>query len=154
MAHPPSPTPPPPGGLSVGTAESLVPDACPSLHETRAAVPATVPLLRRSVRRWTEAAGLDPDVAEAVVLAVDEAVTNAVEHGHRHRPGRVGLQLTRADGGQVTAVVADGGTWRPVPDDPGFRGRGLLLIDRLADHAYIAHGPGGTTVTMRWNDAA
>jgi serine/threonine-protein kinase RsbW len=123
---------------------------CAELREMRAAVIAAVPALRQLARAWADSAELDPVTAEALVLAVDEAVTNAVEHGHRDRPGLVRLLLARAQGGAVTAVVADDGTWRPIPDNPGFRGRGLLLIDRLADHAHISHSPHGTTVEMSW----
>jgi anti-sigma regulatory factor (Ser/Thr protein kinase) len=123
---------------------------CAELRETRAAVIAAVPALRHLTRAWADTAELEPVTAEALILAVDEAVTNAVEHGHRDRPGLVRLLLTRAQGGALTAVVADDGTWRPIPVDPGFRGRGLLLIDRLADHADISHSPHGTTVEMSW----
>jgi len=123
---------------------------CTELREMRTAVIAAVPALRQLARAWADTAELDPVTAEALVLAVDEAVTNAVEHGHRDRPGLVRLVLTRADSGETTAVVADAGTWRPIPEDPGFRGRGLALIDRLADDSHVSHGPHGTTVHMTW----
>ena len=39
--------------------------------------------------------------------------------------------------------------WRPVPADPGFRGRGLMLIRRLADEVVVEPTPGGGT-TIRF----
>ena len=49
-----------------------------------------------------------------------------------------------------TCGVEDRGTWRPVPADPGFRGRGLQLIHELAEDVSVQPSPaGGTTVRFR-----
>ena len=46
--------------------------------------------------------------------------------------------------------VEDFGQWRPVPADPGFRGRGLMLIRRLAEEVVVEPTPGGgTTIRFR-----
>jgi len=123
----------------------------PPLHVQveREATLHAVPALRRVARSWAEDCALDDDLAEDVVLAVDEAVTNAVEHAYPGQVGVVRLALSRGEGGEVTVTVEDEGTWRP-PSDPGFRGRGLLLIDALADHAGVTATGAGTTVAMRW----
>jgi anti-sigma regulatory factor (Ser/Thr protein kinase) len=122
-----------------------------ALRATRAAVPDAVPALRQLARTWTEGSAAATDTAEDLILAVDEAVTNAVEHAYPDRAGAVHLQLTRRACGELAVTVEDDGTWRPPPTDPGFRGRGLRLIEALADHALITHTPSGTTVTMSWN---
>src|SRR6185312_15777199 len=45
------------------------------------------------------------------------------------------------------ARIEDFGTWRPVPADSGFRGRGLLLIRRLAEDVTVEQSrEGGTTI--------
>jgi serine/threonine-protein kinase RsbW len=95
---------------------------------------------------------LHEDTAEAVVLAADEAITNAVEHAYPlGTPGTVRLVATRPPcGNGVAVLVQDHGYWRPVPVDPGFRGRGLLLIHRLADRASVTDSLHGTTVRMCW----
>jgi anti-sigma regulatory factor (Ser/Thr protein kinase) len=109
-----------------------------------------VPALRRLTRRWAAESDLDEELAEDVVLAVDEAVTNVVEHAYPEVTGAVRLRLTRWECGELTVVVEDDGTWRPLPGDPGFRGRGLSLIDRLADHAHVTPTSTGTLVWMTW----
>jgi two-component sensor histidine kinase len=122
-----------------------------SLRVTRAAGAEAIPALRRLSRRWSEGSTLDPDTAEDLVLAVDEAVTNVVDHAYPDRAGAVRLHLAELDCGEHTVIVEDDGTWRPPPGDPGFRGRGVRLIDGLTDHAVVTHAAGGTTVVMSWS---
>jgi two-component sensor histidine kinase len=120
------------------------------LQSTQAALPDAVPALRELARTWSEGSALDRDTAEDLVLAVDEAVTNVVDHAYPGGAGAVHLQLTRRACGELAVTVEDDGTWRPPPVDPGFRGRGLQLIDGLADQALVTHTPSGTTVAMSW----
>jgi anti-sigma regulatory factor (Ser/Thr protein kinase) len=113
----------------------------------------SVPTLRRRARAWLRDAGVDEDVAEAVLLAAGEAVSNAVEHAYP--PDAEGVvELTMAAGPGPTGVqvsVVDGGRWRPAPSDAGFRGRGLAMIRALADRAEITTGVHGTSVRMTWH---
>ena len=131
------------------------PDADPSggareMRQRREATALAIPAIRRAVRRWVVEVGLDEDTAESVLLAVDEAVTNAVEHAFPTGPGTVWVLLRRLPDGEVMVVVADDGVWRPVPEEPGYRGRGLQLVHALADHAEITGTARGTTVGMTW----
>ncbi len=134
----------------------------------RAAVPASVRILRRALRDWASSAELDLDTVDAIVLAVDEAVTNAVEHGRRPAsdgpeaagPGvpadTAGIRLHAAStpcGDGVAVSITDRGTWRPAPADPGHRGRGIQLMGRLADRSTITTEAAGTTVRMCWTRA-
>jgi anti-sigma regulatory factor (Ser/Thr protein kinase) len=67
---------------------------------------------------------------DAVVLLLDECVTNAVQHGG----GRFALTVRRAPR-SLRVEVADGSAGLPVPlsPDPGSeRGRGLAIVNRLA----------------------
>jgi serine/threonine-protein kinase RsbW len=121
-----------------------------SLHVARAAGADAIPALRDLSRRWSRDSTLDPDTVEDLVLAVDEAVTNVVDHAYPARTGAVRLHLARLDCGEHSVTVDDDGAWRPPPGDPGFRGRGLRLIDGLADHVVVTHATGGTTVIMSW----
>jgi serine/threonine-protein kinase RsbW len=107
--------------------------------------------LRRLVRRWTLAAVADEEVGESIVLAVDEAVSNAVEHAYPGRVGDVSLfAAPRPCGNGVVVVVEDHGVWSPPAADPGFRGRGLDLVRELSDHHYVVGSDLGTTVRMCW----
>ncbi len=126
----------------------------PGLRATQAAVPGAVPALRQLARTWIGGSAVHPDTADDVVLAVDEAVTNVVEHAYPDGSGEVRLHLIGRECGELTVIVEDDGTWRPSPADPGFRGRGLQLIDSLADRASVTHTPSGTTVLMGWEAGA
>jgi anti-sigma regulatory factor (Ser/Thr protein kinase) len=114
-----------------------------------------VPMLRKRARAWLRAVGVDGAVAEAVLLATGEAVSNAVEHAYPP-DGEGDVELTMSLGsqdhpGDVLVSVVDAGRWRPAPADAGFRGRGLAMIRALADSAETTTGPHGTSVRMRWN---
>ncbi|WP_433782330.1 ATP-binding protein [Actinomycetospora sp. CA-101289] len=124
------------------------------LWERRPARTASRAPLRRLVHRWTRVAVADEEVGESIVLAVDEAVGNVVEHAYRGAVGEVGavsvLALPRPCGHGVGVVVEDQGLWSAPAADPGLGGRGLALIDELADHHSLTTSAAGTTVRMCW----
>jgi anti-sigma regulatory factor (Ser/Thr protein kinase) len=112
--------------------------------------PRTLAETRRRLERWAVAAGLsDTDVGD-LVLAGYEAMVNASEHAYTDDPRPIDLLAACTLDGSVMVTVRDHGRWRPPPPDPGFRGRGLLLIRKLAHDADIQNGPDGTAVHMRW----
>jgi serine/threonine-protein kinase RsbW len=109
-----------------------------------------VSLLRRSLRRWlSEVLSDDPDVVDDLTLAASEALENAVDHAFV-AAATVGTMSLRAadDGHCVTIVISDDGHWLPPDPDAGYRGRGIDLMDRLADISRVRPGVGGTSVTL------
>ena len=129
-----------------------------------AAEPAAAARSRRVMRHWLGSlCGLAAvcDVGEDLVLAVNEAISNSVEHAYGGGPGTVRLRarLRPCDGmapghGPCDRVEArveinDHGRWREPPDDPGFRGRGLMMAEASVDHMGIECSATGTTVTLR-----
>ena len=107
--------------------------------------------MRRAVGAWLENAGVGEDDAMALVHAVGEAVTNAIEHAYPEPPADgVGARVRAVldDEGRMHVTVADTGRWLPAPDDPGGRGRGLMMMRGLVEHVDVTAGPTGTTVTM------
>ncbi|MFC5061814.1 ATP-binding protein [Actinomycetospora atypica] len=118
------------------------------------AEPSAVRTLRRRVRSWLEEIGADEEAAESILLVVDEAVTNAVEHACPGKKCDVELVVgSRACGRGLAVMVADTGEWQP-PGDPGFRGRGLGMIRRIAERSAIETSYEGTTVRMCWAEPA
>ena len=110
----------------------------------------SVSLLRRELTDWAARAGLSREIMEAVALAGYEALANAVEHAYpAHDDDAVDLHARLADR-LVTVTVTDWGRWREPPADPGHRGRGLILIDKLCTRAEITATDTGTTVVMTW----
>ncbi|MCS0601639.1 ATP-binding protein [Streptomyces sp. LP11] len=138
-----------------------------SLHLRREA--ASVPLARRLLVGTMETAGVDPEISYDLSVALTEACANAVEHGGRAASGgseeyRVTAYL---DGEKCRIEVADSGPGfsrtqeiRPARAD-AEHGRGLCLIQELADHVAIGSRPsrsGGTVVSfdrvLKWRSGA
>ena len=111
-----------------------------------------LPDLRRSVAHTLE--DLDDDVVADVLLALDEAVSNAIRHGSRRGdPVRVSVEH---DGEWVEMTVRDGGPTPRLPRLPAepppalqTGGRGLWLILQLVDEVRLQRVGDGTWLTMR-----
>lgn len=106
--------------------------------------------MRRSVREWLEAAGLDTDRIERALYAAHELAVNLIEHSAGRGPlrvwvegGRCLLELHDEAGGRPLALA---GYRRPLPDSEG--GWGLVLVRQFADYVQIAHGKSGTTIRL------
>jgi serine/threonine-protein kinase RsbW len=125
------------------------------LHLEVPATPAQVGRLRRALRGWLRGAlgESDADAVDNLTLAVSEALENAAEHAYadRDEPGTMTLSAQRdpLTPGAVVISVSDGGHWRAPTGSNGYRGRGLALIEELADTYSVRPGPSGTTVTLR-----
>ncbi|MET8763174.1 SpoIIE family protein phosphatase [Lentzea sp. NPDC004782] len=124
----------------------------PPLHRTAPAEAGQLSVLRRAVSDWTAMAGLSEDLAYDVLLAYGEAAANVVDHAYAGRSGTFDTHVTRV-GTTVQVTVADHGTWRPEPEDPGHRGRGLHLIRTMADETDLDKGESGTTIRFGFSVA-
>jgi len=105
---------------------------------------------RSELRALLATAGWPGD-AESAVLAVHEALTNAIEHGGGIRG------VTAAIRGTVLEVeVGDHGQGFAIrrldarPDPLSERGRGLWLISRIADTWDLTTTPAGTCLRLRF----
>ncbi|MER6983436.1 ATP-binding protein [Streptomyces carpinensis] len=122
-----------------------------SLHLRRDA--ASVPLARRLLLGTMETAGVDPDISYDLSVALSEACANAVEHGGAGEDGDCEAYRVTAylDGEKCRIEVADAGPgFSPATRRAPIRaahteaehGRGLCLIQELADHVHIGNKPG------------
>ncbi|MEV6959461.1 ATP-binding protein [Streptomyces sp. NPDC051207] len=119
------------------------------------ATPRGARLARRLALRQLEAWGVPygSDASDAVAVIVAELAANAVTHGRV--PGRdFELRLSLVTG-SVRIEVSDthGGPPRPpgpaeltAPDPLAESGRGLLLVDAVADRWEVAHREPGKTL--------
>jgi serine/threonine-protein kinase RsbW len=112
----------------------------------------SLPDLRRAVARTL--GGVDDQVVADVLLALDEAVTNAVRHGSRG--GDPVLVTVDTDAEWVEMTVRDGGPTPRLPRLPAepppvlhTGGRGLWLILQLVDEVRLQRVGDGTRLTMR-----
>jgi anti-sigma regulatory factor (Ser/Thr protein kinase) len=105
---------------------------------------------RVRLRRWLEERGLPVETREAFVLAVGEAMANAIDHGCRRDASQVVRVEIAARPGELVATVTDSGTWQTGVE--GFfagRGRGHTLMLALADDVEVQRDHQGTAVTLR-----
>ncbi|TRW77598.1 SpoIIE family protein phosphatase [Mycolicibacterium sp. 018/SC-01/001] len=105
---------------------------------------------RTALRTWLGSAGVAADQTLDVLIAVGEALANAIEHGHRDTPnGTVSLSAC-AFADRLDVTVRDTGTWKPPAATPAVhRGRGLGLMRALMQDVSIKSQATGTTVHMQ-----
>jgi len=114
---------------------------------------------RDRVRTWLRANRWSPANTDDLVLAVNEAVSNSIEHGYQIGPDdppatqTVAIHGTihrAADGSRhVELTIRDTGTWLPpVEGTPTTRGQGIRLMRACVDHLTIDGDADGTTVTL------
>ena len=114
-----------------------------------AAVPPSLPGVRRRLGGWLAGLGMGEQDRVGVMVAVGEACANAAEHAYRGQRARADVGPRHVDvDGVLTVTVRDEGTWRPPDRDPGDRGRGLLIMRQLVDTRDLDERRRGTTVTL------
>ncbi|MBB5891355.1 ATP-binding protein [Kutzneria kofuensis] len=115
-------------------------------------VPAVATALTRARERltsWARTAGLEELQIGDVTLATYEAMANVADHAYDQPGGVFDLHACRRDG-VVTVTVTDHGRWKSPGRPPGWRGRGLLIIERAAGQFELTPHARGTTVCMSW----
>ncbi|WP_345421089.1 SpoIIE family protein phosphatase [Pseudonocardia xishanensis] len=141
------------GGAPDDTVVVLARRVRPAVTRTMPADPECLAPMRRAIAAWAAESGLDLDATTDLQLAVGEAVTNAVEHAYTGDPqpgaDAVALSIELRTDGSLAVRVADHGRWRPPPEDPGYRGRGLALIRELAVDVEVLPADDGTEVWFR-----
>jgi anti-sigma regulatory factor (Ser/Thr protein kinase) len=110
---------------------------------------------RRTLTRWLDELGADPDDADALVYATGEAIANTVQHAYRGRPADaarpVRMRAWLSGSGEGLVEIADEGRWQPARPGVSDGGRGLLMMRELCDAVEISHPPAaatGTTVRL------
>jgi anti-sigma regulatory factor (Ser/Thr protein kinase) len=111
--------------------------------------PSEIAEVRTAVRGIAERGGFG-ERASDLVLALDELIANAQEHG------RPPIEVSCWIDGRVVVEVSDVGegfdrarVWDTHPPEPyGQRGRGLWITRQLTDLVSILSGERGTTVRI------
>jgi anti-sigma regulatory factor (Ser/Thr protein kinase) len=113
--------------------------------------PEEIGSLRHALSDWLAGAGAGRDEVDEVSLAVDEALTNAVEHAYRKgEEGTLAVRARRDRDGVLAVTVRDfgHGDWQAPPARPG-RGCGIGLMQRLMDSVEVSWTPKGTEIVLR-----
>jgi anti-sigma regulatory factor (Ser/Thr protein kinase) len=128
---------------TTGAAETLFVDAFPANRPDQA--PA-----RQRMREWLDDVGVRAEQRDAILLAVGEAVANAIDHGSGGDMSQiVRVEAALRDEGFIVSV-SDAGRWQPGTE--GYfsgRGRGHLLMEALVDDIDIDTDQHGTIVTLQ-----
>jgi anti-sigma regulatory factor (Ser/Thr protein kinase) len=123
-----------------------LPVADTEISLTLPAEPGSLAQLRRRLARFLHATGATELEQYEITLTICEAAGNAIEHAYG--PGDATYEVdVRFDGGELTAVVRDSGSWRDRRGE--HRGRGLSIIEDLMDDVAVERADGGTLVRMR-----
>ena len=132
------------------------------LHLTVRSDPKLLGSVRSLVRSWVDSWDVDEKTADEVVLAIDEACTNAIRHAYEGRcDGSVELTLHAAEE-HLEFQVSDTGVscpsecserrplQPPDPDELEPGGLGIQLIHKVFDEVDFCPGSdGGNCVTMK-----
>jgi serine/threonine-protein kinase RsbW len=107
--------------------------------------------IRRRLAVWLKPIGVSNTGIADIVLVVNEACTNCIEHAYRGiAPGSIRVEANQ-DGGQIVVDIADRGVWQTPPSQPTTRGRGLPIMRAVSAGLHVKSSPEGTTVRMKFD---
>ena len=119
------------------------------------AIPATAAAAaqcRQQFTHWIATTGAGTERSSDIVLAVYEAIANAVEHAYlaHTAPNSVEVQAQLSPPGALDVAITDTGTWKR-EGPSSLRGRGLPLMAALSDTSTVITTAHGTTVALHWH---
>jgi PAS domain S-box-containing protein len=104
--------------------------------------------IRHRLSDWLVDADVPRALIDDIVLVINEACTNCVEHAYRgHNVGVMLLEVNVHDG-EIEARITDSGSWKIPKVNPGNSGRGLVLMRILSETMDINSSPTGTTIDI------
>jgi serine/threonine-protein kinase RsbW len=153
--------------FEIAVSERTTPDdeateECGLWVHSRLSAPCEVGPLAERLAAWMEAVGYAPGDCPGMRLALEEAVVNALRHGHRFDPAKQVRVRLRVDAFEALAEVEDEGPGfdpESVPDPTAAEnleqpsGRGLLLMRRFTTWLRF-HGRGNLVTLCRVGPAA
>ena len=130
-------------GISVGAGTAVNCQIWPADGRWLAAI-------RAALRGWLAAFTLSDELEDDVVLAVNEAASNCIEHAYAPETldGTVELTLW-TEHGSICIEIVDHGEWCYRSGSAPYRGRGISIMERLMTLATIHHDGRGTRVLLR-----
>ncbi|WP_084337273.1 ATP-binding protein [Actinomadura oligospora] len=114
--------------------------------------PSSVAVARRRLGSELAASGVDPSVVDDASVIVSELISNALRHARPLPSGQVRVSWIRR-GDLIEIAVSDGGATTEPRRGPGtlssLGGRGLGIVETLAEGWGVRHEDGATTVWAR-----
>src|SRR3954452_17401973 len=119
------------------------------VHRSWPAHPRHLTSLRREVRRWLAPLALPGDAGNDLLLAVNEAASNCVEHAYTCATVDGTVELTFwTETRSVCVEIVDHGTWRTPTGKPTGCGQGIEIMRRLIAVVLIHYDRRGTRVLL------
>jgi anti-sigma regulatory factor (Ser/Thr protein kinase) len=121
------------------------------------AQPRSLRPVRAAIAEWLTQLHWPIEDADDLILAVNEAVTNVIEHAYpAGRPGSFGVHARCGVGSvpatrRVTVAITDHGAWGRedrVVGPAGRRGHGLTVMSACTAETEVIRSADGTTVTL------
>ncbi|BBY27983.1 ATP-binding protein [Mycolicibacterium sediminis] len=111
--------------------------------------------IRRRVSEWMTLVGISADLAADILLVVNEACSNSIEHAYLGKSeGTVRITAERAPDA-ICFTIEDFGRWRGGATDADVaRGRGLPLMRALSARVDLSTSTGGTRLSMTFAPSA
>ena len=129
---------------------ALAPDAVEGGALQVEADPSQLREVRGRLREAAQWIGMDPVCSNDLLVAVTEAVTNAITHGRPDEDGTIGLQWG-VEEDMLAVCVEDRGQFNPEQDPQSPRvdhGRGIAVMRLLVDELTIEARRGLTRVRL------
>lgn len=124
-----------------------------SFAATLPADPAEMAPLRHHLRGWLAQFDLDARLTYRIILGIGEALANAIEHGSGLDPQKTVSVEAFASPDAIRATVSDTGQWSSdsaASHRSTDRGRGLTLINGLAEQVQTVRTARGTHLTQQF----
>ena len=109
--------------------------------------------VRHRLRNWLAGLDVGADLEHNIILSVGETLANAIEHGNGLDSETHASVEIFARPAVIDATISDVGQWMADPEalsDESERGRGLILINGLADRVVASRTPYGTSVHLQF----
>ena len=120
------------------------------VHRSWAAHPRQLAPIRAETRRWLAPLDLSDDARQDMVLAVNEAASNAVEHAYPRASAGDIVEITFwTEETTVCIEIVDHGHWQPPHATPSGTGRGIAIMNQLMQTVLIHYDTRGTRVLLR-----
>jgi anti-sigma regulatory factor (Ser/Thr protein kinase) len=115
------------------------------------ATPERLSEIRHRLIAWLAPFELSDTSAADIVLVVNEACTNSIEHAYRDAaPGMIRVR-GRLQGSRIVVDIADSGEWQTPGQEPSTRGRGLPIMHAVSGEVTFEHTAAGTTVRLAFD---
>lgn len=110
--------------------------------------------IRHRLADWLGAAGITGELAADIVLVVNEACTNCVEHAYRGFVAGTMVLDARLGEGEVHTRITDYGSWKTPAANPVNSGRGLPLMKALSQAMELRTSATGTVADITFRRPA